>query len=396
MTKKPVTRRLWVYLFPALMDFSVASLLLYASIRAVQIGAGPVTVGLLGSTFGITYFISSFILGNFARKETAQAFMVISCITFILLAVCFSLFSSLAALFMLMPLTGLFTSFFFIGFQMFMGHGSGLSTEHAVAFYTLSWSTGMAIGSLAEGAIVNAGPFLSQLPVIVSSVLIIAGLRIVKGLAPNDVTADVFSSKNPVSCSTHRRFFVYIGWVSISTATLLSTGIRFLLPKLTISNYGFSEAGAGFAVFIFLIAQALSGFISGWIGPWRYAFLPHIWMKCVAIVGMIIPVFLPFGGSVFLWAGLVGIWSGNAFYNAVYYSLMDSAQGGKNIGTNEALVGVFSLVGPFLLGVMLRVGIKNFYLWPIAILFGTALIELAIFRRIKQNRRDSVNLSGYS
>ena len=172
-------KKYWIYVFPALMDVSVAFLLLLISVKAVRLGVAPFALGILGSTWGISYFLSNLLLSRFARKQTANLFMVLGCLLFIAVAPGFIFFRSLAALFILAFLIGPATAFFFIGFQLFMGEGANLSVLKSTAFYTFGWSTGIAFGSLIAGTMAGLPVVISILPVMASSLLIIAGLRFV-------------------------------------------------------------------------------------------------------------------------------------------------------------------------------------------------------------------------
>src|SRR5450830_915638 len=99
-------KKYWIYVFPALMDFSVAFLLLLVSVKAVQMGTAPFKLGILGSVWGISYFVSNLLLSRFAHKRTANLFMVLGCLLFIAIAPGFIFFHSLSALFILAFLIG--------------------------------------------------------------------------------------------------------------------------------------------------------------------------------------------------------------------------------------------------------------------------------------------------
>ena len=55
-------KRYWIYLFPCLVDFSLASFSFFVAVKATLLGASPITIGGIGSVWGTTYFISSLIL----------------------------------------------------------------------------------------------------------------------------------------------------------------------------------------------------------------------------------------------------------------------------------------------------------------------------------------------
>ncbi|MGB9642882.1 MAG: hypothetical protein ACP5JO_03515 [Candidatus Ratteibacteria bacterium] len=380
-----IKSKLWIYFFPALMDLSVAAVLLFSAIRAVEIGTKPVLLGTLGSVWGITYFFSSLGLSKFINKKNASSFMIASCAGFIFIGVFFYACNSIFPLFVLLFAGGLVSSFFFVGFQLFMGDNTGIAHYRTAALYTLSWSSGMAFGSLVEGFFISAGTFYAQLPVFICSLLIIVGIVVSRNTG-NNVHC---SMSKLISAQQHSEKFIRsytrIAWIEIFTVTLVTTGIRYLLPKLTISFFNFSQSMAGTAVFVFFIFQALSGFFSSFYQKLRYNFLSHNLMKCAGIISLTMPLIFANSFGIFLFAGLLGIYSGHAFYAAVFYAINDEKQSGFNIGINEALVGIASVFGPLISGVMLNSGIMQFLIFPCVALVISILIQARILKQINRD-----------
>ncbi len=360
----------WVYLFPALMDLSVAAVLLFSAIKAVELGASSVIVGTLGSVWGITYSFSSIILSNIINKKNASVLMIASCVSFIFIGAFFYFCASLFSLFILLFLCGFCSSFFFVGFQIFMGDHTSLPPHKSSALYTLSWSTGMAFGSLLEGILISGPVFYAQLPIILSSIIIIAGV-IIAGRVNKNSQNFYKEPMEPERIDVKSRIknYVRIGWIEIFTVALVTTGIRYLIPKMTISFFMFSKTMAGIAVFIFFIFQAVGGYAVSFFRIFRYKISSHHFMKILGIISLIIPLIFRCNASIFIFTGLLGIYSGYAFYTAVFYSINDEKNAGFNVGINEALVGIASVCGPFLLGVMLNISINWFLLFPCIILF---------------------------
>ena len=370
----------WVYFFPVLMDLSVSAVLLFSAIKAVEFGSSPVVVGILGSTWGVTYFFSSIILSRIIKKSNSWLFMLASCITFIFIAIFFNFCSTILFLFILLFLGGLFSAFFFVGFQLFMGDSTGLPHYKTAALYTLAWSSGMAIGSITEGFLMNAGIFYAQLPVFLSSLLVIPGIL----MARNGNTKN-FSTMNkqlPVEKPADKIISIYarIAWIEIFTVTIVTTGIRYLLPKMTISFFNFNNAMAGFVVFLFFIFQAISGYFAYFFEKLRYHMISHHLMKLAGILSLVLPFIFKGNTGIFIFTVLLGVYSGHAFYTAVFYAINDESRSGFNVGINESLVGIASVAGPFLSGVMLNLGLKHFLIFPCFILILSAALESRVLR----------------
>jgi hypothetical protein len=64
----------------------------------------------------------------------------------------------------------------------------------------------------------------------------------------------------------------------------------------------------------------------------------------------------------------------------VFYAINDESRSGFNVGINESLVGIASVAGPFLSGVMLNLGLKHFLIFPCFILILSAALESRVLR----------------
>lgn len=380
---KTMRNKLWVYVFPGLMDLAVAAVLLFSSIRAVGLGYSSVVMGVLGSIWGISYSVSSFILSKIINRKNAAGFMICSCVSFILIGLFFNFCVSFFPLFILLFTGGLFSSFFFVGFQIFMGDNTKLPHYKGAGLYTLSWSSGLAFGSLAEGALISSGVFYSQIPVFFSSIICIPGILIAQRLNKNSFTGVSLKKEGEIQSFPLLKNYVQIAWIEIFSVTFITTGIRYLLPKMTISLFSFNEAMAGLAVFLFFIFQALSGYVASFFKIFRYRIFWHDFMKVVGIISLMVPLVFYGKLSVFIFAGLLGIYAGHAFYIAVFYAVNHEQRAGYNVGINESLVGIASVFGPFISGIMLNFSMMLFLSFPCFILVISAFLEHHILKRFK-------------
>ncbi|MCX5642067.1 MAG: MFS transporter [Candidatus Omnitrophica bacterium] len=381
-------KKYWIYVFPALMDFSLGFLLLLVSIKAVQLGTAPFKLGILGSVWGISYFISNLVLSRFAHKRTANLFMVLGCLSFVAIAPGFIFFHSLAALFILAFLLGPATAFFFIGFQLFMGEGANLSVLKSTALYTLGWSTGLAFGFLVSGALVGLPPVISILPVVASSLLIILGLRFIGKFSARDRAGKkkenrhVFSGLDKTISPGTEKAYLLLGWVGIFTVSIVSGGIRFLMPKLIIDFFGLSPVVAGALLFLSFVIQAVFGLLLMKFPGWRYNFKAHSRMELLGLAGVFLALVTSGVTGVIILSVVVGIYSGHAFYNGVFYSLCQHQKRGRNVVVNESLVGISAIIGPLILGVALQAGISYFFLVPVLLIAVTYFIQAFLVRSV--------------
>ncbi|MCX5642068.1 MAG: hypothetical protein NTY10_02330 [Candidatus Omnitrophica bacterium] len=379
-------KKYWIYLFPALMDFSVSFLLLLVSVRAVQLGTAPFKLGILGSVWGISYFISNLVLSRFAHKRTANLFIVLGCLFLVVIAPGFIFFHSLAALFILAFMIGPATAFFFIGFQLFMGEGANLPVLKSAALYIFSWSAGAAFGCLFSGTLVDLPPVISILPVVASSLLIILGIRFIGKFSVREQEGDAKEMRH-VSFGLDRavspgieKAYLFSGWVGIATVSVLLSGIVFLLPKIIIEKFGFSAAIAGIMIFISCAVRALFGLFLMKFPGWRYNFKAHSRLELLGIAGVFLALVTSGITGVIILSVIIGVYSGHALYNGVFYSLCQHRKSGRNISINESLIGVSAIIGPLILGAALQAGISYFFLVPVLLIAVTYFIQAFLVR----------------
>ncbi|MCX7704896.1 MAG: MFS transporter [bacterium] len=374
--------RLWVYLFPALMDLSVAAVVIFSAIKVVEFGTRPFVVGILGSVWGITYFVSSFVLSKVITRRNSRSFMVLSCMGFILIGLFFDFFNTLGTLFILLIIGGLFSAFFFVGFQLFMEHNTGTSASRASAFYTLSWSIGAAFGSIAEGFLMGKSSMYARIPVLIPPLLIIAGIFLSQIDEGNHIKENIYDDKKSDYIV---KVYAKIAWLEIFAVTLITVGIRYLLPKMTMSFLDLNQNITAIAIFLFFVLQSISGYFSSYFRVLRYNIFTHDLLKILAGISLLVPVLFPCGFSIFLFVCVLGIYAGHAYYAVVFYAINHRHQAGFNVGINESLVGVASVMGPFLFGIMLNFGISQFLLFPWVVFTICSFFQHRILKRLNQS-----------
>ncbi len=382
-------RRYWIYLFPGIMDFSVAFLILLSLVKAIRLGATPFTLGILGSTWGVSYFISTLILSRFANKKKANLFIVLGCLFFIIIAPCFVFFHSLTALFLMAFLCNAATAFFFIGFQLFMGEGANLPVLKNTSFYVFGWAVGIAFGYLVSGFLADLPALISVLPVMASSLLVVAGMRLIRkfsavGHESGEKEKCHFSSGLDKTVSPEmEKAYLFLGWTETFVNSFISSGLKFLIPKLVIDFFGRSAAVAGGMIFILFILQGLFGLFLMKFPDWRYNLKVHSRLELLSLAGVFVSMVISGLAGVVILTVVFGVYAGHAFYNGVFYSLCQQSKSGRNISINESLVGISNILGPVVLGAALQFGVEYFFLIPVLLIAIPCFIQIFLFRSLQ-------------
>jgi len=383
-------KKYWIYLFPGLIDFSISSMMFSAAIKAIRLGVNPLKIGLLGSIWGGSYLVVNLYLRSFSERSRTYLFMVAGCLLLILLAAGFAFSNSLFLLFLLLSLLALPSALFFVGFQLSMSGVTGLPVYISTGFYTLAWSLGIGLGFLAQGLIEGLGPVISLVPAVAGALLVLVGIGVIKNSPylkehPEGVGKDKRDVvKNKVTPQREEGFLL-VGWINILTASALSAGIRFLIPKLAISYFNLSPATSGLLLFLSLTFQGFLGLYLIKFKHWLYQPGYHFRLELIGLLGCLVAAAIPDVRGLAIMAGSIGIYNGHAFYNGVFYSLSPREDSGRNICINEALVGASALVGPLISGVALQVGIRNFFFVPLFLIIPVISAQLfLLFGRPKR------------
>jgi len=345
------------------MDFSLAALSLFGVLKAAEMGASAFLLGALGAVWGLVYFLVSLLLGRLINASNRYASMIAGCLLMVLVTVGLMWADRLALLFFFFALYGVAASLFYIGFQLFMAERVRLPIHQACGFYTLSWSLGIGAGSLAQGYLVTRGPVAALMPAVLSSLLVILVLEIDRHwpIRPGPTGPDPAEPPGPPVPASRRALFVRLGWLLFLNASFIGIAIRILVPKLILDLPGSGPAAAGTLVCLVFSIQAVSGFLLSGRHTLNYGFRPILATSLAGGAGLLAAWLWPgWPGMLTLAAGF-GLYCGYAYSAGVFYALSQTEQSGRNIGINEAIVGVAGVLGPLAGGAALDRGPDVFH-----------------------------------
>ncbi len=334
-----------IYLCPALMD-----LLVFLILFAVMYGAGERHMSSgqcawLGAIFQVTYMLFSLVAGSLLHRRNARGFLLASTGLFSVTGILSLAFKTFLPLFVSLAILGMVMAFFFNAFQAFMrGETLPGSLTRSVGLYTLAWSLGGALGVFASGYAYRFGlAALGALTGLASLGIIGILLRhrarpAAPGLGEEAVLDR--SAARPVSPR-----YVWIGWLVMFTVVFVQRPIQTFYPSLS--------AGAGLGAFVVGIPLAVHMALQGATGLALSPLKNLLYRKTSFVVFQAAAAALLFGvwlrpslPACMAGIGLLGIYTGFAFYAAVFYA-SNSGRSAFNIGVNECLVGLGSVAGLF-------------------------------------------------
>ena len=88
----------------------------------------------------------------------------------------------------------------------------------------------------------------------------------------------------------------------------------------------------------------------------------------------------------YLAAVLYGIYAASFYFLLVYFSIEDSAKAAKNVGINECLVGIISIIAPLIGGLIAAPGHAERAFYPVIVLTAavTVFFAFALARAAKK------------
>ncbi|MHC4870940.1 MAG: MFS transporter [Planctomycetota bacterium] len=361
--------RIAIYLFPFLSDVLFGLFPFVCAVRAAKMGASARDVGLLATALGASYMISSPLVGRILTTGNAWILMVISGAGQLMVSVLFTVFPSLTAMYILLPLGSCMAAFFFVPFQIFM---KAVDNEkkplvYSVGMYTLSWSLGMATGPLISGFLMQyfwqndpeGWKYCYGFSSIVA-VLLVFGVFLARKFTDDNeqntdlsdpVEHEIKPDKEIQNNYSSAPDLAWLGWICCGIGMLVLFHIKAIYPKHS-EVLGLKDSTKGMVLFLLSGVQAFTGFLLCWSKDWmfdKYKILGF------GIFGVIAAGLFSVGRDpvdFYIAATLYGIYSGSFFFYFVFHSLTHPQKTTRYIAINEMVVGILGLLAPLVGGIL--------------------------------------------
>ncbi len=388
--------RLLIYIFPAIMDMVLGSVMFLTTVRMAQSGASATTVTLLMTTWSFVYMVCSFSLSRIITSRNAAWLIIASGLIIAGDSLGFILVPGLYQMYLLVVIVAIANAMFFAPFQIFMKaveQGRPAGVVRSTALYTFAWSTGIALGPFISGYLWTlAGWNWCHLVNICFALLTVIGIFLLKHHAqPDGQRASSISEKQPASGdeSTINEFDEYanmpdlawLAWVGAGLGIFVIMLVRGILPMTGVSlKIPRPQLGTIFA--LISMTQAIVGlsFIKGKM--WMFRVKPIIAFGIVGLLGMIGFAFARHLYFLYISAICLGVYSGAIFFYFVFHSLVHPTKAPKYIAINEAVVGLVGIVGPLFGGLIVdHFSLTTAYLAGAIIIAGAMIFKANVHHR---------------
>lgn len=381
-------RRIDFAVIPILMDASVAITQLMMNLRAIDLGASPLFVGVLtGVGWGLPYFVASLSTGRTVQRVGARRLMLFGGTSFFCSVLAFGLASAPWMLLIAVPFNGLGSACFWPAFQTYLHSSDPEETRRRTGIFSISWTSGILLGCAVSGHLYRtAGPHLAFFisGVVAAATTLLAAIRSgdPEPWAAGEALDDACAGSG--QAALHLR----LAWLANLSMWVTGTMAATVFPRLGRSA-GLGDGIIGEILAAAWVGQAAVFALMGAGSRWHYRVWPLLVGLAVSAVSLAL---LGWGGGALLFGlGFLGIGASRAptMYAGLKYGLEAGPSREANMGYHEAIIGGGSVVGPLLGGLLAReMGLRSPYLTGLVIALLVAGLVFAIARaRLAPNMR---------
>ena len=369
--------RYLVFLFPLLVDVTIACFLFGMPVRASYLGLTDTATGWLFTVFNVSYILTAFVVGRWGYGQMS-VLLLLSAGAPAVFALFLLIDDTAWPLAIVMTGLGISSSSFFISFQLKMGSATGMHPRRSAAWYAFAWSTGMAIGLLVQGAVSGPGNPWFIVPMLIMPLVVVVLLLLCR-----DRLQAVAVAEEADDDLVHDPRYVLIGRIGIVTAVIVIFGCMGILPKVGLEQLDIGTMTMGAMLFLSRMTMAISALVCIAYPHWLYN---PVVLAATNILGILGFVLAAVNGSnaMLLCLGLciASIFGGVCFYQAVVYAIMDPAAVARYVVCNEILVGIGAVAGSLLAGYAAELlGARGLLLTAAAVIGIAMVIEMLVLSR---------------
>jgi MFS family permease len=387
--------RFLIFLFPAMMDVIVGSVMFVTVVRFAESGADAVKVTATMAGWALAHSIFSVVAGKVVTPKNAAYIISASAVFIALTSLGYILVPGVEQQYIWIVLTGVGSGFFFCPFQVFMKEAE--NGEHAgiirsTALYGFSWSCGLASGPFIAGFIwgklfpvqgwkichlINGG----------FGLLVAIGILIMHWYCQKHQTMTIESEEKIQTVDySGMPDLAWLGWVIAGVGCITIAIVRTIFPYKS-NIIGIPKADQGIILAIVSYSQGLSSLCFIKSRYWMYKSWPIAVFSLSGVAGLLLFAFGQAPASFYVAAILYGIYSGTFFFLLVFHSLVHPEKSAKYVAINEVVVGVTGIIAPIIGGWLADLTNSN-----VPFYFSAVLAAVVILAQLKVSKKISRNI----
>lgn len=355
--------RFLIFLFPALVDIVIGTLIFITPVRLVNSGAEASVCALPPVAWALGHSFFSFLVGRFNNSHRAPVLINAGCLIMAAGSLLLILFNDPHIQFYWAFVVGMGSAFFFCSFQVFMKASDKdvhAGVARSTALYGFAWSCGIASGpsiaSFVWGYLSPENGWIYCYLISIILVLCVAAATwplkyYIERLHKLPSEPETPRVKPKVDYS-RLPDLVWLGWLTAGIGCLAVSLIRALFPyKAGILNVSKQELG-----YIMALVSYSQGFFSLLFirsRYWMYKIFPIVLFSICGVIAMVLFWCGTSTWTFYAGAFIFGIYSSAFFFYLVFHSLVHPEKSGKYVAWNEVVVGVTGIAAPMIGGLLI-------------------------------------------
>lgn len=369
-----------IRVIPFAMDLVISFFFVAAPLLAINFGANPVELGLIGTLTASCHILLSHVSGRLSDRIGRRILIITSPILFAITNLLMVMANGVEFILALAVLNGMALGLFWSPFQAWVADiQSGTSLARDIGSFNMSWTVAHLTGPATSGMLFSIDPrlpFLSAAGLAFILILVIFASVQDRKSAIRAQT-EIISSKEkagPIG-------FLYAAWAANFTSWFILTNARYQFPKLA-WELAIGPLAIGLIIGFVGLAEFLTFFFLRMSGRWHFQRRPLFGAQLLAAIGMA-ALFLGKSEISFALAFLlIGICCGTTYYSSLYYTVLLQKKKGRGTGLHESIVGSGALLGPILGGIAAHLmGLRAPYVLALFILIIAMGVEWRLLQK---------------
>lgn len=380
--------RLWIYLFPALMDVVLGSVFFLNTVRIAELpGSSATAAAMVLPIWAITYMIACLVISPLNTERNTVALLIVACAAQIACAGAFIAVDDPWAIYWLMGPQAVATALFFVPFQLFMKtveRGRPAAVVRSAALYTFSWSAGIACGPFIAGFLWKAAGWrwCHVLNALIAAATA-GGIVLLRRYADDAGAPEPSEPGATIDPGEYASMpdLAWLGWLGSGAGFVAIQCIRGVFPSAA-KAYSISKPEQGIVLAVVAGVHALFALTLVRSRRWMYQGSTVALFASVGVAGLLLFAAATTTPAYCLAAACFGVYSAAFSFYFVFHALVHPSRAGKYVAVNESVVGVCTILGPLLGGVIADgFGLDKPYLAAAGFIVVAAALQTIVHRR---------------
>ncbi len=349
--------------------------------------AGAGTIGLIGGTWALSYFIGCITFRPLLRAIRPRFSMIISGF----------LMATSVGLILLsrkVEFTFLFYSFFGLSLSLFwpqamgwMSHGyEGKDLSRKISMYNLSWISGIIVSPTICGFLSKRNPTLplyTSISLFILTSLLIIGFSIFVKSIGSDRYRDTQRDDSDIS-GTRETFLRYPAWVGLFTTYLVLGIITNVFPVYARESLNLDKVTIGNILLARGLATAATFVILGKLDFWHFNRKVLLGGQLFLFMTMVLTIFTEKPLTLALIFSVFGVLFALNYDESVFHGVTGSRKRSTRMAIHEALLTLGIVTGSIAGGFLLEnYSMNTVYIFSITVIIITLLIQASMTRMFR-------------